>query len=459
MKEAVLLVFGVMAIVTAARPAAGLAFMWFAIWLYPVKAMYGALPLDIRLSDVWVLYMAALALARARTGWWRTPPIALSLLWLLAIVAGDLSGWALGGFGNPLPIVKDALKALYVPCTALSIWVLIQGGSSARQHLTWMIAGAAAAGALGILMVHFPVPLDGFLIPKDKLSWQTDVIEAADLAQRRAIGALGTPGLAQITMTGLLAAACLSAERIGWRSRGLHALLAAACYVGLLYTASRGALTAVAVTLLWSVFALRGRSHILTLAVVGVAILLACTPLLERVALRFSGEEGGLSQFRLGLDLRWEEVRPFITQFRPAYLLFGVGKTGSLGTTHNAYVGTFVYCGSFGLILLIAMIAAAWRSGRRLTLQAEPGIRALGTFQCSLVIAFAVYGLTAENFQSTTPMQVYFAVLALAVRHSGLHAIAPPSQDPYDPGISAVERGRRRRLARLAAEAPARTST
>ncbi|MBM4094333.1 MAG: hypothetical protein FJ276_33740, partial [Planctomycetes bacterium] len=206
LKAIVISLFAVMAIVAWWRPRAGLAFLWFAIWLYPVKGMYGLLPLDIRLSDVWVLYMAVIALAMTGLAAWRNRAVRLAALWFLAILAGDVSGWFLGESVSPTPFLKDALKALYVPCTAFTFAAFVHDGRDLRRQMTWLAAAAAAAGILGILMVHFPLDLDAFLIPKEKLAWQPEVIANAELVYRRAKGALGTPGLAQIVMTGLLVA-------------------------------------------------------------------------------------------------------------------------------------------------------------------------------------------------------------------------------------------------------------
>jgi len=204
-------------------------------------------------------------------------------------------------------------------------------------------------------------------------------------------------------------------ERFSVFVKTVHILLAWVCYVALIYTVSRGAITAVAVALLWSIAAVRGRGHVLAFAATGVTLVFAFTPLLERLALRFSGEEGGVSEYMLGLGIRWEEVRPFVTRFHPSYLLFGRGMPGSASTTHNAYIGAFVYGGMLGVAVLIASIVVGWRAGWRLVGGWDPLTRATGAFLCTLVVAYTVYGFSAENFQATVPMQVYFAAVVIAI--------------------------------------------
>jgi len=423
LKLYVIALFAVMAYIAYERPLAGIAFMWVAIWLYPVKGMYGTLWLDIRLSDLWVVYVTFLAMLKGRTSWSRTLVVRLSLFWFLAILAGDLSGWWLRGGGNMRPYLKDAFKALYVPCSTLAVGAFLRSERDVRNLLGWLTAAIMAAGLLGILMVHYPARFETFTIPKEKLAWRPEIVAAADLLRRRARGTMGSPSLAQVSLVGILLSVCMATVRIRRNARIFYACSGLFCLVSLVYTVSRGCITALLCTLLWAFLVFRRRERVLALTAVGICLIVFNVALLQRLVIRFSGEEGGLTAFMQGLQARLTIARGFLRYPQPAYLFLGVGRIGhKMGTTHNAYIGSFVYSGSPGIVLLGVLMVYAWRQATRLLrLVADPLSRALGHFLQMTVLSFGVYAFGAENFQSNIPMQLYFA--GLAIVSDRLHAI------------------------------------
>jgi hypothetical protein len=415
MKEIVIVFFAVMAVASFIAPRLGLAFLWFTIWLYPVRAMYGTLPFDARLSDLWVVYMALLGVLQGRLDRRHHRLLLLACLWSAAILAGDVSGYLLRGAIDAGPLLKDAVKAAYVPLTVFALLSFLRTEQDVRSHLLGFSAAAAAAGALGVLMVHFPTELDLFSIPKDGLPWQASVIEAIPLVTRRARGAVGESILAQVSLAGLLLGLCVAVERLPFRLRAAHVFFALVCSVALIYTGSRGCLTALVCALLWASVGLRNRLGFLVAALAGLGLVLWIGALEDRVLLRFSGAAGGLSEFQDGLQIRFDVARYFTQRVHPSYFLLGVGMPYCEATTHNAYLGAFVYSGALGVAALVACVVTGWRlGGALLAAPPEPLTRALGSVVRMLVVGFAVYALSAENFQTTLPMQVFFGVLALA---------------------------------------------
>ena len=418
MQPIVFALFALMAALAYVRPRAGLAFMWFAIWLYPVKGMYGTLPFDIRLSDLWVVYMACLALLHGDPSVRRSWPIRLAVFWFLAMLAGNLSGWALGGFGNVTPLLKEGLKVGYVPCTALAVSSFLSTERDIRNHIAWLTSAITAASALSLLMMVFPHTFDAFLIPKQRLIWQSDWITSVDMVERRAIGTMGKVALGQVTLVGVVLAASQATGKLSAHRRALYVLAGMTSYVALVCTVSRGCLTALAVSVSVVFFATRRRVGTLAVAVLALTTLALSVPLAERVRSGFSGEQGGFSAFQQGVQTRLDIVRYFADTASWTYFLFGEGTAGGLhygGTTHNAYIGAVVYCGMPGVALLVAMIVRGWSMGTRLVRFApDPLSQSLGWFLQVLVLAFAVYGLSAENFFTVVPMQLYFAALVMA---------------------------------------------
>ena len=270
-------------------------------------------------------------------------------------------------------------------------------------------------------MIYLPGPLSVFLIPRNLNGMSAlEIVEHTSKVHRRAEGAIGTPALAQVTMCVGLLALCMGLQPFRRRERIFYGSACILCFVAMAFTASRGASIAFGSALLYNLAFNKRRTMLLAYLGLGTIVaFLASSILIDRIMIRVSTAPGDFSKFWEGWDVRSSIVHSFLSNFDPLFLISGMGMVAThrlgLGTTHNTYVGAFVYGGTPGILLLLLLIITAWRLGTRLLRNApDPLSQALGTSMHTLVLAACIYGFVAENFQSVIPMQLLFAVMVLA---------------------------------------------
>lgn len=423
-----IIVWFLAATVSLVRPRIGAALIWPAIWLYPNSALYGTLPLNVRFDDLWVVFMFLLAVsyARGRGGgvlFW------LAIVWAFSLILGNLAGLfvAKGLVAGGLEwqqIVKSGLKTLIAPMTVYVLTVFLQEERHVLGHLKAMGLAAAAAGILGIAMVHFPAVLSMFFIPGIRvIGFQVvgtlEMVEAGVLVARRAQGAVGTVGLAIILMNAALLALCMAIYYVRHRDRLLFACIGGVCLIGLGYTATRGAIGGLMGAILWGILFTRRRWALVAISLAGAAFLLAQAGLLERIMLRVTGPAGAHETPLLeGLAARFAIWKTFVENFSPIYLLTGMGMATVMrvakGTAHNSYLGAFVYSGIVGVAVMTATVVRAWTLGRRLRTAADSLSQGLGVYLTMFLVGLLVYGIVAEVFQQNLSMQLLFAGMVLA---------------------------------------------
>lgn len=418
-----IIVWFLAATVSLVRPRIGAALIWPAIWLYPNAALYGTAPLNVRFDDLWVVFMFLLAVAYARgrgggTLFW------LAVVWAFSLILGNLAGLFVAGGLEWQQIVKSGLKTLITPMTVYVLTVFLQEERHVLGHLKAIGLAAAAAGILGIAMVHFPAVLSMFLIPGVRvIGFQVvsslEMVEAGELVTRRAQGAVGGVGLAMILMSAALLALCMAIYYFRRRDRLLFACIAGVCVIGLGYTATRGAIGGLMGALLWGILFTRRRWALVAVSLAGAAFLLAQAGLLERIMLRVTGPVGVQETPLLeGLAARFAIWKTFVENFSPIYLLTGMGMATVIrtakATAHNSYLGAFVYSGIVGVAVMTATVVRVWTLGKRLRTAADSLSQGLGVYLTMLLVGMLVYGIVAEVFQHNLLMQLLFAVMVLA---------------------------------------------
>jgi hypothetical protein len=156
-------------------------------------------------------------------------------------------------------------------------------------------------------------------------------------------------------------------------------------------------------------------------------VALACTFLIYKPGIlkiftaRFTGETG--ITFGEGAEVRMGVWSYLMNKFNPWYLFTGVGMVSSQlmygnenwGTAHNAYLGSFVYTGLFGFLVLIIIAVRTFKlSGQLLDRRLGNTANMMGTYLGMLMVAVLVAGITIEDFQETICMQLFFACFFLA---------------------------------------------
>jgi len=450
-----IMVWFVAAGVALVRPKWGVALIWPAIWLYPNTALYGTLPLNVRLDDLWMVFMFLLAIfyARGRSG--TGPVFWLAMAWAFSLVLGDFAGFFITGGIGWQQVVKGGLKTLYVPMTAYILTVFIREERDVWNHLKAMGLAAAAAAILSIAMVYFPTALRMFLIPSAQvIGFQVysalELIEAGEIGARRAQGAVGTMTLAAILMSASLLALCMLIYRVRQSGRGFFAVIALVCLVGLGYTATRGAIGGFVGAILWGMLFTRRRGTLIAIGLMGAAILVVQGGVLERVLLRVTGTAGaGETPLMAGLAKRFVIWGAFVDHFSPIYLFTGMGMSSVMhlqkATAHNSYLGAFVYGGMFGVAVMVAIIVRVWKLAKRLRMAADAFSQGLGVYLAMFLVGMMLFGMVVEMFQHAGAMQMLFAATVLAdrrlaqVREAGALPVPGALPSELSPGYAIAQ--------------------
>jgi hypothetical protein len=416
----------VAAVVALARPKWGAALIWPAIWLYPNGPLYGTLPLNVRLDDLWVVFMFLLAISFSR-GKGGGPLFWLAMAWAVSLILGDFAGFFITGGADWQTIVKAGLKTLHVPMIVYVLNVFIAEERDALNHLKAMAVAGAAASILGIAMVYFPEALKMFLIPSAKVvGFQVvtalEALEEHDVLTRRAQGSLGFMGQATMLMSVGLLCLWMMLYHANRGARLLFAVTLGISVVGLAYTITRNAIGGFMAGVVWGVVFTRRRMPLIGLLVLGALALVIQGQggLLDRIMLRVTGPGGTqATPFMEGLLLRLDIWHRFAANFSPVYLFTGMGMTSvrmvAKSTAHNSYLGAFVYSGLTGAVVLYLILARAVRLGVNLRRYGQDGFsQGLGAWLCSLVVALCLAAFFIELFQQPLKMQVLFAAMVVA---------------------------------------------
>jgi hypothetical protein len=414
----VITLFGLASIIGILRPRFGAVLLWLFPWIYPNTLLYGTLPLNIRFDDLWVVYMFLICFLLYRQGAVLGKVFWLSVFWWVTLLIGNLVGVIITGGEILVPIFKSATKSIYVPFTTYVLSCLVSDEKQTGDHLKGMSLAGAIAGVLGIAMIYLPRPLSAFLIPHYLAGYNAEeIIEFGSELTRRAQGAVGTMGLATITMCLSVVSLMMVVHQVRGKLRVFFALMCVVLLVSLAYTNTRGAIAGFIAATLWGILFTKKRGTLIVLALLGAIMLAWQGEVFQRIMIRITGMPGGpTTPLWESMATRIRIWNTFLEHFNPVYVMFGMGMITSeylnKATAHNAYIGAFIYGGLLGVVSLVAVIAYALSLAKRLrTIGMDPFSQALSTTLTAMVVAMMVNGLVLENFQQSTGMQIYFAAM------------------------------------------------
>lgn len=416
----VLLIFLFMLYKTTVRPIVGLAFMWFAIWLYPNTLMYGLLPLNIRLDDLFVFSTFIICLWKKppHIKIWSTGAFRLAMIWWFVHLLGNLNGVLYSGSSGP-EVVKFLGKAVYIPMTVAIITCTVHNYEDVKFFSRWLMIAGASAAVLGIGTVLYPGLFNIFLVPNLELSADEVVenIEGALELSRRARGSLGTVGTSLVCLyLSTFSLYVLTTKKKEFLSTAFVVCAFGLSLLGLAYTQSRGPLLAFAASGLFILLGSKNKGLIIPILVFGCLILLTDNPVSNLLLARFTGTTG--STIEGGLSTRSDVWSMFADKFDPILMFNGMGMVASKNvynaTAHNTYLGALVYGGLWGVILLIVLVVRGITVSNKLLRYDDDFLPALfGGFMRVAVLFMVIVGMSVEVFQTTTGMQIFFAFMIM----------------------------------------------
>lgn len=428
----IILIYVSMAAAVVVQPRLSVALIWFAIWLYPNTAMYGIIPGNVRLDDLFVCFTFVMALRGNKGRIPVTAALGLAVIWFIAQVMGN-SAAVIVADQNIGPVVKFVLKAMYVPMTVAILSMTIRTREDVDFCIKSICVAGVAAALLGIATVYWPRRFEMFYIRdiRPRLGGVLDRIESKGIWSRRATGSLGIMATSLVLLNTSLLSMCR--WLFGKEGSALKILPVGFCFVicaaGLMHTQTRGAMIAFAVAILWGFMMQKKMSKLLmskaasafAMMVLAGSVVLYKPGILKIFTARFTGGTG--VTFGEGAEVRMGVWGYLMNKFNPWYLFTGVGMASSQrmygtenwGTAHNAYLGSFVYTGLFGFLVLVIIAIRAFRLSRQL-LDHRMGNTAnmMGTYLSMIMVAMLIAGMTIENFQETICMQLFFACFFLS---------------------------------------------
>lgn len=389
------------------RPTLLLPLSWVVVMCYPQGFLYGKLPLNIGLDDLFLILASVITIFRLN----RRAPIShsknllfiiigLFLMQTLAEISGSLQYTYLS-----LSTIRNALKGLVVLAYVVALIMDIRGEKDVRRHVFWMTAALTVAFAIVIVCYYVP----GFAELWEVRDPETSYMMA--MTSNRSFGAFNGPaevgGVACLTVP-LMIGILLNC----WHDRRVRNLT----FVGLLVvlggtaliSKSRSAIVAIGLMLALALILSHKRLYIMAVGVVLVAVLgyivywnvVSISPISDR----FVG--GVLSEdFSSRLDI-WRSV----VANPPRNILFGSGSDAlfeNLGATpHNGYLDIFYCWGLFGLFMFTWLVYTAVKWSR--------WVLKHDTFPLGLGVAWGLlWGLVTLGFASMATDPWYMMLLRL----------------------------------------------
>src|SRR5690554_4203922 len=125
MKFVVIAFFLFMAYKTIRKPLVGVVFVWFAIWLYPNSLMYGMLPFNLRLDDLFLVFTFLVCFIRRskNQNLFTSKVFILSFSWWIIHIISNVNGLLyLDVSSHSSEVFKFIIKAAYVPISVAIVY-------------------------------------------------------------------------------------------------------------------------------------------------------------------------------------------------------------------------------------------------------------------------------------------------------------------------------------------------
>ncbi|MBS1735378.1 MAG: O-antigen ligase family protein [Bacteroidetes bacterium] len=423
MKTAAIILLSAGIIRAITNPLYGLVILWLALWLYPNTLLFGTLPANIRFDDLLLLALFIIAIIKKKHqfNWLSSSVFRLATCWWLVCVLGSISGLIYSNWGSTGDVVKFLIKALYIPMTVVILLAFVDNTNSLKLLLHSLLIAGALAALLGIGTVLFPDAFSDFLIPNNpsELSVLEDLDASTEL-ERRATGAIGIVSTSILCpFTALLGITLFGKAFRKIISPLLSVLATIIAITGLVFTQSRGPLIGflTASSLLIFVLNFRG-SNLYKFAFIIVFIIVLSTDNSLKVLLmnRFIGSTG--STFDGGVKKREQIWHMFADKFDAALVINGVGFIPCQRIygidVHNTYIGSLIYGGIFGVVLLLFILYEFIRRSRQHLKSSSRLENEWSSFLICLCIFLLIIGMSIEAFQQIFCMQLVFVAFTIS---------------------------------------------
>lgn len=411
-----------MAYKTIRKPLVGVVFVWFAIWLYPNSLMYGMLPFNLRLDDLFLVFTFLVCFIRRskNQNLFTSKVFILSFSWWIIHIISNVNGLLyLDVSSHSSEVFKFIIKAAYVPISVAIVYYRVNTIDDMKFLLKGIMVAGIFTAAIGIGTVIFPEYFSVFLIPDLELgaSGLLDKIESKTEILRRASGSLGIVSTsivcAFITILSFLS--LISKEKHFFKTNFSFAIFILVLF-GLFFTQSRGPIIATSVVIGFIlVMSKRKKMAFFVISIIGV-ILVFSNSIANVILQRFSGESG--SSLGSGAGVRSSIWIYLLENLDPILLINGVGMIPLMSlynaTAHNTYLGSLIYGGIWGVLWFVILILFTFKLSRNLVKSKFYEFSAfMGEFVKYAILLMLMIGISVENFQQTISMQLFLVILLI----------------------------------------------
>ncbi len=412
-------IYIVMAIIAVLRPKIGVYALWATSWLYPIGLLHALLPLNIRLDDLYLLWVTLLVFISSSGKYNpKSRVYLLSVLWFLAILLGNIVGLLTGPAGLIWRTTLARIgKCLYIPLIGYCIWKTCDSKKDIKGHLIAVMLAGMGASVIGIMQVKVPHLVSMWEIPRYlyEAAYQA---EAWGEILRRAGGSLGVQYFSITTMTLVIIAARFLTSPGSGKIRSLSIIGAPLFGIGLLFSGTRGPIAGAVLGFLYMILRQRRRFLLLFASAVFIIYVIFGTSLPERVLQRFTGEQASVEG---SMEGRMEIWKLYLTNFSIHYFFFGRGfipEYQRIGfTAHNSYVGAIVYTGIIGTIITALLLFYIWRQAKLMSKYAQTNFASIFANCIPPVLIGTLFAGMFIEFLQGHHMRIIVALGVLAERY------------------------------------------
>jgi len=397
-------VCGLILVISMVSPRWGGYLLWTAMYLYPTSLMHGKLPLDVRFTDLFIVFLGLACLRVLPPDVLSSRSFRMAALWYGAVLIANLVGFATGPSYMYASATKQVARCLYAPLIVLILNTVIQSHAECRRQLWALYIGALAAIGLAFVQIKRPELVSIFEIPSETIRLTASERVGQDLSETlRASGGLSPSALGLLCGTISVVALRILVNASGFVPRLAHGLIAFAALLGIGYTVTRGAILGLMVALLYGIVFLPRRTLMVIGMVTALTVMVAKTDVADRLSKRVSSTEGaGLST---SFETRLAIWKTFLREPSPHYFLFGRGAIPEFvriqGSAHSMYIGALSYTGLFGIGVLAWVIIKAWRMGLQLSRSdPDPFTRGMGEGLAMCLLMSLVHGISSDLWSS-----------------------------------------------------------
>ena len=405
--------------------------VWPVLFLYPQNYLFGFLPLNAGLDDIFILFVAArFAMVQ---GLGAVSPssrfvVVIAVLVLLMQLVTDLGSL----FAHPYLIsrvLKDLLKNIVLLAFAWTMVSAIRTDEDVRKHIIAFGLAASLAGMIVVLSLYFPALTSAWEVRQRGLAY----LEGT--AGKRAFGPFNGPAeVAGFVCIVVPIAAGLLLQGRG-SGRGVRLLAWAMVVIGtlsVLVSKTRSGLLGLAGMLVAILFTSRQRWYVLGISlalalVVGLAVLMAGGDVLQALEFRFSLESLS-SDLATRLTI-WSRIVS-----SPSWQSFLLGEGVAPlairlnATPHNGYLDALFVWGPFGVFVFGTMFYCMLKWSRTvMKWHADPLSRGLGAGVLWSAIAVLTMAMTSDPW--FMPYYKIASFFMLALMAASYAAVTEPSAE------------------------------